>query len=47
VTGPGAIFDPDIQLVETVDLGEVLERIKLDLGKEPGTKSDTEDEDER
>jgi len=47
VAGPGAIFDPDIELVETVDLGEVLERIKLDLGKGSGTKSDTEDEDER
>ena len=49
-----AVFDPDIEQVETVDLGHVLERIKLDLAKEvevgsPDDKTDhdTEDENER
>lgn len=44
IAAPGVIFDPDIELVETVDLGDVLERIKLDLS---GERSDTEGKDER
>jgi DNA-binding transcriptional MerR regulator len=34
VSSPKAIFDPEIEQVETVDLGHILERIKLDLAKE-------------
>ena len=33
VAGEGAVFDPEIEIVQTVDLGTVLERIKLDLAK--------------
>lgn len=33
VAGEGAVFDPEIEVVQTVDLGTVLERIKLDLVK--------------
>ena len=33
VAGEGAVFDPEIEVVQTVDLGTVLERIKLDLAK--------------
>ncbi len=31
VAGEGAVFDPEIEVVETVDLATVLQRIKLDL----------------
>jgi DNA-binding transcriptional MerR regulator len=34
LAGEGALFDPEIEVVEAVDLGTVLERIKLDLAKE-------------
>lgn len=34
VAAPRAVFDPDIEQVETVDLAHLLERIKLDLAKE-------------
>ncbi len=50
----GVVFDPDIEQVETVDLGHVLERIKLDLAKEvevgspdDRTGQDTEADNER
>jgi DNA-binding transcriptional MerR regulator len=50
----GVAFDPDIEQVETVDLGHVLERIKLDLAKEAEvgspddrTGQDTEADNER
>jgi len=33
VAKEGAVFDPEIEIVQTVDLGTVLERIKLDLVK--------------
>lgn len=29
----GAIFDPEIEVIETIDLAAVLQRIKLDLGR--------------
>lgn len=46
------VFDPDIEQIEVVDLGHVLERIKLDLAKEaevgsPGGKTDQNTEDEQ
>jgi len=49
VASAGAVFDPDTEPIEAIDLGDVLQRIKLDLGKGSGeeTGSDTEDEDER
>jgi len=34
IAGPPVTFDPEIEVVQTVDLGAVLERIKLELGKE-------------
>jgi DNA-binding transcriptional MerR regulator len=36
VAAEGAVFDPEMEVVRTVDLGGVLERIKLDLAKEGG-----------
>ncbi len=47
IAGPGAIFDPDTEAVDAIDLGDILERIKLEVGREPEAQSDTEDEDER
>lgn len=54
VAAPKAVFDPDIEQVETVDLAHMVERIKLDLAKEsegepPGrtTEGHTEADDER
>ena len=48
---PKVVFDPEIEQVEVVDLGHVLERIKLDLAKEAEVHSggnvsarDTEEE---
>ena len=34
VAGPPVTFDPEIEVVQSVDLGAVLDRIKLELGKE-------------
>ena len=34
IAGPPITFDPDIEVVQTVDLGAVLDRMKLELGKE-------------
>ncbi len=34
VAAPGATFDPEIEVVAAVELGTVLERIKLDLARE-------------
>ena len=34
IAAANALFDPDTEQVEAVDLGHVLERIKLDLAKE-------------
>jgi len=54
VAGPKAVFDPDIEKVETIDLGHILERIKLDLAKTPEgeppkrtAEGNTEADDER
>ncbi|MGB2982743.1 MAG: DUF4004 family protein [Candidatus Bipolaricaulia bacterium] len=50
IIGPDkVVFDPDIEAVETIDLGHVLERIKLDLAKEveagsPDGKTDQDTE---
>lgn len=33
VAGEGAVFDPEIEVVQAVDLGTVLDRIRLDLAK--------------
>jgi len=43
----GVVFDPDIEQVEAVDLGHMLERIKLDLAKEVevGSPDDRTDRD--
>ncbi len=39
LTEEGAIFDPEIEVVETVDLTTVLQRIKLDLVRSDGAQA--------
>jgi len=42
IANEGAIFDPDIEVVQSIELRTILERIKLDLAKEKGCSAKEE-----
>ena len=42
IANEGAIFDPDIEVAQSLELHTILERIKLDLAKEKGCSAKEE-----
>jgi DNA-binding transcriptional MerR regulator len=42
IANEGAIFDPEIEVVQSIELRTILERIKLDLAKEKGCSAKEE-----
>ena len=44
ISAPEAMFDPETEVVQSVDLQMLLEQIKLDLAKEKGCSEEEEQE---